>query len=308
MSPSHKAQLWSRVIFLLSLVTTPATAQIVAPSTYTTAITVQGEVAGEEFADWAGSGITVIDADPADNFGDLDIANIQVANDNNFVYIHATLHNASPVVLSNLYLAFDTDRDNVTGWNILQAGEIGSELGYQTDFPFAQHELSYNLGLSLIGGPVGNGGALIYPFWTGVSNPPEGIEIEWAVPLDSVIQFPPALGGPAPAFPNTSFDFVVYTDQGLADMSQVISYTLAEPPAGESGDFDLDGDVDGIDFLIWQRGGSPAALSAEDLSDRQVHYGAGVEVASAIAVPEPGLTILLSTALLRLALGRRRTR
>jgi hypothetical protein len=39
------------------------------------------------------------------------------------------------------------------------------------------------------------------------------------------------------------------------------------------GDFDLDGDVDGRDFLMWQRGDSPMQLSASDLNDWQEHYG-----------------------------------
>jgi hypothetical protein len=43
---------------------------------------------------------------------------------------------------------------------------------------------------------------------------------------------------------------------------------------GVTGDFDGDGDVDGRDFMIWQRGGSPAPLSSNDLTDWQGNYGA----------------------------------
>src|SRR5262245_39274161 len=39
------------------------------------------------------------------------------------------------------------------------------------------------------------------------------------------------------------------------------------------GDFDGDGDVDGRDFLVWQRGGSPNPLSAGDLAQWQANYG-----------------------------------
>jgi hypothetical protein len=57
------------------------------------------------------------------------------------------------------------------------------------------------------------------------------------------------------------------------------------------GDFDLDGDVDGRDFLLWQRGSSPDPLSANDLADWQANYGVGaLAVSSAVAasqVPEP---------------------
>ena len=51
------------------------------------------------------------------------------------------------------------------------------------------------------------------------------------------------------------------------------------------GDFDHDGDVDGRDFLVWQRGESPDSLTAADLADWQNAYG--TPPASAIAIPEP---------------------
>jgi 2',3'-cyclic-nucleotide 2'-phosphodiesterase/3'-nucleotidase/5'-nucleotidase len=54
------------------------------------------------------------------------------------------------------------------------------------------------------------------------------------------------------------------------------------------GDFDGDGDVDGHDFLLWQRGGSETPLSASDLADWQVNFGSSDPLAAAAtAVPEP---------------------
>lgn len=53
------------------------------------------------------------------------------------------------------------------------------------------------------------------------------------------------------------------------------------------GDFDFDGDVDGRDFLVWQRGESPNPLSAEDLADWQFNYVEAVLTAESYAVPEP---------------------
>lgn len=294
------------VVLLALAVTVSASAavwaQVTAPSIYTTSIQVQGEALGTEFDDWATSGIPVIDMDPADNFGDIDIANIQVANDNDFIYIYASLHNTTPLTMSNLFLAFDNDQNKLTGFDVLEIGEIGSEIGYQTDFPFAQFAGVFNLGLSITGGPLTNGGALIFPFYT-EAGAPFGVGMEWAIPRGAVIQYPPGLGGPGPAFPNPSFDFVVYTDQGLADISQVISYTLADAPAGSPGDFDADLDVDGNDFLIWQRGGSPSALSPDDLADWKANYGAG-EVPSFAAVPEPGSLLLVGIAFVSLGCRR----
>lgn len=60
----------------------------------------------------------------------------------------------------------------------------------------------------------------------------------------------------------------------------------------QAGDFDNDGDVDGRDFLVWQRGNSPAPLSAGDLAVWQTNYGVGSMMASATAIPEPGSAII----------------
>ncbi len=61
---------------------------------------------------------------------------------------------------------------------------------------------------------------------------------------------------------------------------------------GLAGDFDGDGDIDGRDFLVWQRGGSPTPLSAGDLTDWQTNYGVGPLVSST-SVPEPASALLL---------------
>jgi hypothetical protein len=60
------------------------------------------------------------------------------------------------------------------------------------------------------------------------------------------------------------------------------------PPSEVLGDFDLDGDVDGRDFLAWQR--NP---SVGNLADWQANDGTGSLVAANVAVPEPGSLILL---------------
>lgn len=66
-----------------------------------------------------------------------------------------------------------------------------------------------------------------------------------------------------------------------------------------AGDFDLDGDVDGADFLTWQRG-VPGTYGAADLADWESNYGAGTPAAvnlggATAAVPEPA-TVLLAIA------------
>lgn len=76
------------------------------------------------------------------------------------------------------------------------------------------------------------------------------------------------------------------------------------------GDFDFDGDVDGADFLAWQRGGSPTPLSSADLALWEGNFGTTSSGAVADAVPEPTsafLAIAATMAFLGLT-TRRKTR
>lgn len=70
----------------------------------------------------------------------------------------------------------------------------------------------------------------------------------------------------------------------------------AEVVDGLPGDFDNDLDVDGRDFLVWQRGNSPSPLSAGDLALWQGAYNASLT--ANVTVPEPGCVTLLWTLLL----------
>lgn len=66
-------------------------------------------------------------------------------------------------------------------------------------------------------------------------------------------------------------------------------------------DFNNDGNVDGRDFLAWQRGESPRPLSAEDLALWQEQYNGGNTLSAAnqvAAVPEPSSLALVLCSLL----------
>lgn len=66
---------------------------------------------------------------------------------------------------------------------------------------------------------------------------------------------------------------------------------------GYAGDFDFDGDVDGADFLAWQRGESANPLSAADLDAWEGNFGAVAPLAAAsTAMPEPTTAALLMVA------------
>jgi hypothetical protein len=73
-----------------------------------------------------------------------------------------------------------------------------------------------------------------------------------------------------------------------------------QDPSGQPGDFDGDGDVDGRDFLAWQR--DPGI---GNLADWQNNYGAG-SLAAIGSVPEPAGLALLALALVPVACGRKR--
>lgn len=164
------------------------------------------------FSDWAG--VPVLDADPADNSGFVDLANIQVANDSVNLYIRATYHTA---LAQSTYIALDIDQNTATGFDVFGLGLIGSEAGWQNDFAFAQTTGVFNSG-ALAGDYFGGGHALMSPFGDSSSR-------EWAISLSSTF----ATGG-APVFPDGSFNILLWTDAGAGDVSAPIAYTLAPVP------------------------------------------------------------------------------
>lgn len=70
-----------------------------------------------------------------------------------------------------------------------------------------------------------------------------------------------------------------------------------------AGDFDLDGDVDGQDFIVWQQDTSVGALA-----DWQANYGGPPPALAAAAVPEPGAIMLAVAAGFSCVTLRRRVR
>jgi len=105
-----------------------------------------------------------------------------------------------------------------------------------------------------------------------------------------------AFGGITGMFTNTSLN----ADGRLWDIGYLgndVFITALGIAPGLDGDFDSDGDVDGADFLAWQRGGA----DPNDLADWQGNYGAsagGGSSAFATTVPEPSTVVM---ALLMLA-------
>jgi hypothetical protein len=106
------------------------------------------------------------------------------------------------------------------------------------------------------------------------------------------------------------------TDFTLAALAAGLSWQVDVNPtnvilkvlgsAGIPGDYDGDHDVDGNDFLRWQRGESPSPMSAGDLATWKMHFGQCASAAVAGAVPEPCGLLLIALATGVLAANRRR--
>ena len=79
---------------------------------------------------------------------------------------------------------------------------------------------------------------------------------------------------------------------------------LSKNAGGLPGDFDGDSDVDGNDFLVFQRGFG-STFDASDLADFKNNFGTHAAGAVAGAVPEPAAAVLMLVAAGLLAGGRR---
>ena len=84
-------------------------------------------------------------------------------------------------------------------------------------------------------------------------------------------------------------------------VEEAIGLWNAATGQGPAGDFDKDQDVDGSDFLTWQRGFG-TTYDAADLADWKANFGAGASVG---AVPEPSALALSLAAALGFAIRRR---
>jgi hypothetical protein len=125
--------------------------------------------------------------------------------------------------------------------------------------------------------------------------------------------FSPTLGTQFPILTASSITGIPTFDFSAAPLANGLTWNVALSPtslslvvasAGIPGDFNLNGLVDGADFLLWQRGGSPNPLSSSDLAIWKSNFGASASATStASAVPEPHAWLLSGFA--SLALWRR---
>ena len=97
----------------------------------------------------------------------------------------------------------------------------------------------------------------------------------------------------APATGNYVFEVRSASGSVVSPLEYSLAWDVDIPP-GLAGDFDYDDDVDGVDYLKWQRGESFTPFSDGDFMDWDNHFGTtqSPAVASSIQVPEPSTLFL----------------
>ena len=117
----------------------------------------------------------------------------------------------------------------------------------------------------------------------------------------------------APQFDDeTTFAFQIFFNSGGfgTDAGNKITIDNLQlkftPTVPIPGDFDKDDRVDGNDFLVWQRGGSPNPYASSDLDLWKANFG---QPSMAVgAIPEPTAALLACSGIALLATARRRRR
>ncbi len=109
----------------------------------------------------------------------------------------------------------------------------------------------------------------------------------------------------SPGFENSDPFLFVHRSSALSNQTRDLAAEWANLNYASMfalpGDFDFDGDVDGSDFLVWQRGGSPNPLSTGDLANWQNHFPSATGLVSTTAVPEPNTLVITGSLLLGIA-------
>jgi hypothetical protein len=207
---------------LLRLLTLPVLALTVASATASTFTTITPD---GDLSDW--TGIAASYTGPSG--GTININQVFIANDADYLYIRVQFVSAvnpndsllDPPGANSLFLAIDTDNNTNTGFNIFGSGAVGSEIGWQNDYPFDQRT-GYN-----VGGVTG-GGAGISGFASTTT------EQEYRISLTATF-----LSDGASVFPSlgNTIRLMFWSESGDDLATPGIAYTLATAPIPEPSTF-----------------------------------------------------------------------
>ncbi|QEG37236.1 PEP-CTERM sorting domain-containing protein [Bythopirellula goksoeyrii] len=181
--------------------------------------------------------------------------------------------------------------------------------GNTTDTPVGGSVSTYDPDLNDDEDPEGDDGAntwssefTVTPLTNGIWN-----HVVWQ--LDSGTPPTSDAAVPTPYFDDeTNISFQLFFNNGGFDIDSgnIINFDNIQlefiPPTIVAGDFDEDGDVDGNDFLVWQRDQNVGSLS-----DWQDNYNAPASTVNIASVPEPASLLLALSAALFAGFRRRRS-
>lgn len=162
-----------------------------------------------QFDDW--NGVPAAYTDAVNHGTTIDVASVQIANDEDYLYLRINYRNEVNPNANSITLAFDTDNNASTGFNIYGSGVVGSEFGYQNDYGFDQRT-GFNVGgLS--------DGAAISPYFTNTTSQ------EYRIPRALTYSNDNAL-----AFDHDSFTMMIWADGSPSYASGAIAYSFAAIP------------------------------------------------------------------------------
>lgn len=172
-------------------------------------ITIDGD-----FSDWVG--VPILTTDTTADGNPVDFVTLYAANDDDNVYLRIVFDAAAAVNGTNtqVFIALDNDNNPATGFDIFSLGIVGSEVGWQNDFPFEQSNSQFNTGNGIT-----DGGAIIAPF--------NSVTIQQEIALSRNATF--TVGGGS-IFPNDTFALAMYTSGATVDdfIGKGV-YTIAVP-------------------------------------------------------------------------------
>lgn len=201
---------------------TTALCALVASSVSASASTFANITVDGDFTDW--SGITPLVTDASSTGDPIDFTEIYAANDNDYLYLRVVYGSAVNPNGSGAgpFLAIDNDNNVSTGFDVFGLAAVGSEVGWQNDFPFEQSSGTFNAG------GITDGGAGISPFFS------ETTEQEYRISRSATFT-----SNGQTIFPNDTIGIAFYTTDGtttdfIGGTSNGANYTFAVPEPSQA--------------------------------------------------------------------------
>jgi hypothetical protein len=159
-------------------------------------------------ADWAG--ITA----SATNTAGGPLNQIFLAHNDTYLCILVTFNTPINFLTDSFYIGIDNDSNTGTGWNIYSKGVAGSEVGYQGENVFQQTTGSFSVATTT------NAPILASPYSAATTTQ------EFGIARTALID----TANSTLVFPNSSFNLVVYLDNGSEIVMGPASYNFAAVP------------------------------------------------------------------------------